>query len=93
MSGVPGLPAGFGVALDQRLRRLEGGRVLIGGSPPRLMRLSDSGARAVDRLAAGAAVPPGGGTARLARHLVAVGMAHPRPPRRPRGGAGVAVVI
>jgi mycofactocin system glycosyltransferase len=93
VSGVPGLPAGFGVALDPRLRRLEGGRVLIGGSPPRLVRLSDSGARAVDRLATGAAVPPGGGTARLARHLVAAGMAHPRPPRRPRDGTGVAVVV
>jgi mycofactocin system glycosyltransferase len=93
VSGAAGLPAGFGVALDPRLRRLEGGRVLIGGSPPRLLRLSESGARAVDRLAAGAAVAAGGGTARLARHLVDAGMAHPRPPRRPGGGAGVAVVI
>ncbi|HEX3606474.1 MAG TPA: mycofactocin biosynthesis glycosyltransferase MftF, partial [Candidatus Dormibacteraeota bacterium] len=95
MSGI-GLPAGFGVALDPRLRRLEDGRVLIGGSPPRLLRLSDAGARAVDRLAAGAAVPAaGGGTAALARRLVAAGMAHPRPPRPPFAAphARVAVVI
>jgi mycofactocin system glycosyltransferase len=94
VSAPPGLPAGFGITLDPGLRRLEGGRVLIGGSPLRLVRLSDAGCRTLDRLAAGATVPGPGAAARLARHLVAAGMAHPRPPRRPRGAtADVAVVI
>ena len=94
MTGAPGMPPGFGVALDPGVRRLEGGRVLVGGSPLRLLRLSGAGARAVDRLAAGEAVPPGGGAARLARHLVSAGLAHPRPPRGGRDAAtAVAVVV
>jgi mycofactocin system glycosyltransferase len=93
VTAPPGLPAGFGVALDPRLRRLEEGRVLIGGTPLRLLRLSDAGARTLDRLVSGATVPAGGAAGRLARHLVAAGMAHPRPPRGPRAAATVAVVV
>jgi mycofactocin system glycosyltransferase len=94
VTAPPGLPAGFGVALDPRVRRVDGGRVLIGGSPLRLVRLSDAGRRTLDRLAAGSTVHGPGATATLARHLVATGMAHPRPPLRPAGGvADVAVVI
>jgi mycofactocin glycosyltransferase len=87
------LPPGFGIALDPRVRRLEGGRVLIGGSPLRLLRLSDAGARSVHRLAGGAAVPAAGPEAPLARRLLDAGMAHPRPAPRRRTGEGVAVVL
>jgi len=94
VTAAPGLPAGFGVALDPRLRRVDRGRVLIGGTPMRLVRLSDAGCRALDRLVGGATVPGPGATATLARHLVAAGMAHPRPPLPPQAGvADVAVVI
>ena len=94
VTAPPGLPAGFGVALDPRVRRVDAGRVLIGGSPLRLVRLSDAGRRTLDRLASGCTVDGPGATATLARHLVATGLAHPRPPLRPRGGvAAVAVVI
>lgn len=93
MTSAPGMPPGFGVALDPGVRRLEGGRVLVGGNPLRLIRLSDTGARTVDRLAAGEAVTSGGGAARLARHLVSAGLAHPRPPRSAADPAAVAVVV
>jgi mycofactocin glycosyltransferase len=93
IAGTRRLPPGFAVALDPRVRPLEGGRVLIGGSPLRLLRLSDGGARAVRRLATGATISATGPDARLARHLVDAGMAHPRPAPRHRGGREVAVVV
>ncbi len=52
----PPLPPGFGVALDPGVRRLDGGRVLLGGSPLRLLRLSPAGSAVVDALAAGEGV-------------------------------------
>jgi mycofactocin glycosyltransferase len=79
------LPGGFRVVLDRRARRLDGGRVLLGGSPLRLFRLSPDGQRLLDRLIAGATVEAGSlavGAAggRLARTLVDAGILHPRPP-------------
>ncbi len=47
------LPPGFGLVLDPATRRLDGGRVLVGGAPLRLLRLTPAGARVVDELAAG----------------------------------------
>ena len=61
------------VVLDDDVRRVDGGRVLLGGDPGRLVRLRDGAV--VDRLAAGA----GGALAALARTLVDGGLAHPRP--------------
>ena len=72
------LPPGSRVALDPGVRRIDGGRVLVGGAPLRLLRVTEAGAALLDRLAAGDAVPTTGGGARLVRRLLAAGMAHPR---------------
>ena len=41
------------VALDRTSRRLDGGRLLVAGSPLTVFRLGAAGARAVDAVAAG----------------------------------------
>lgn len=90
---TPGpLPDGFGIALDERVRRWDGGRSLLGGHPTRLLRLTAAGAAAVDRWAAGA-TPAGNAEHALARRLVAGGHAHPLPPAGPLDPAAVTVVV
>jgi len=37
------LPAGLRIGLDPGVRRIDGGRVLVGGSPLRLLRITESG--------------------------------------------------
>jgi mycofactocin system glycosyltransferase len=81
------------VSVDAGVRRLDGGTVLIGGSPLRLLRLSPGGAALVARLAAGVPVPAAPSAHRLVRSLLAAGLAHPRPPARRPPGPGVAVVV
>ena len=82
------------VALDPSARRTDGGRVVIGGTPLRVLRLTDAGARLLDRLVAGDPVPTAAGASRLVRRLVDGAVLHPRPDvpgtLRP---ADVAVVI
>jgi mycofactocin glycosyltransferase len=83
------LPAGFGIAFDPETQFV-GSEVLFGGSPPRLLRLSAAGMRALGELRGG---PVGSAdSGRLARRLTDTGLAHSRPPalRRP---AEVTVVI
>jgi mycofactocin system glycosyltransferase len=87
------LPAGWRVVLDPQVRRIDGGSVLVGGSPLRLLRLTPAGARLVDRLEAGEPVPQSDGAQRLARRLLDAGMAHPRPGRSTLGNTDVTVVI
>ena len=65
--------------VDGAARRTDDGRVLIGGSPLRILRLTDAGARLLDRLSAGEPVPSGAGARRLVRRLVDGGVLHPRP--------------
>lgn len=73
------LPEGFGVRLDPEARRSGDGRTLRGGSPLRLLRLSEHAANLLAALAAGA--PAASRPARqLARRLCEVGLAHPAPP-------------
>jgi mycofactocin glycosyltransferase len=83
------MPAGFGIAFDPQTQ-VAGSDVLFGGSPPRLLRLSKAGVRALGELRDGPVGSPDSG--RLARRLTDTGLAHPRPPalRRP---AEVTVVI
>lgn len=94
MSAAPAgpLPAGFGVALDADARRLEDGRALLGGHPPRLVRLSAAGAQALRRWEDGAA-PSGDGERALARRLLAAGLAHPLPPAGAIGREAITIVV
>jgi mycofactocin glycosyltransferase len=70
------LPGGFVVALDPRTRRVDGGDVLLGGAPPRMVHL----APAAHALLAGSTLTVDGATsAALARRLLDTGLAHPGP--------------
>ncbi len=70
------LPDGLAVELAADVHRSRDGRLLLGGSPPRLLRLSPAAARL---LAAGGFTVADRGTAVLARRLIDIGAAHPRP--------------
>jgi mycofactocin system glycosyltransferase len=67
-------PAGRRHALDRWVRRDPGGRVLAGGAPGRLVRLSPAGAQALDQLLAGGAPAA---AAPLRDRLRGHGMLHP----------------
>lgn len=79
------LPLGFRVRLDRRVRRLDDGAVLVGGAPPRLLRLAPTAQR---RLSGGELVVDDATSAALARRLLDTGTAHPVPHRK-RSGAAV----
>lgn len=70
-------PEPTALALDVGTRRVDGGRTLIGGSPMRLLRLSERGAAVVDAWTTGRPVGPSAGEQRLARRLVDAGVFHP----------------
>ncbi len=75
------LPAGFSIQCEPDLRVLSRGRVLLGGSPLRLLTLSEVGAAVFDALRAGVTVADAGvGAGTLARRLVSAGYADPMPP-------------
>jgi mycofactocin system glycosyltransferase len=76
------------LVLDPSVRRR--GETLVGGAPRRALRLSPAGWRALDMLGAGRDAPAPARA--LGRRLLAAGMLHPRPERRPPHGA-VTVVI
>ena len=63
---------------DTRLRILDGGRTLLGGSPLRVLRVSQAGASLAQRWLNGAPVPEHGPARQLAQRLVRSGMAHPQ---------------
>lgn len=64
--------------LDAGMRRRDGGRLLAGGMPPRLVRLSEAGARALDAILNGEPTADAA-TQRLARRLEHGGMIHSIP--------------
>jgi len=74
------LPNGFAVELAQDVHRSRDGRLMLGGSPPRLLRLSKSAARVLEP---GRFTVADAATAALARRLVDIGVALPRPPAQP----------
>ncbi len=74
------LPSGFTVEIADDVHRSRDGRLMLGGSPPRLLRLSASAARL---LGPGHFTVADTATAALARRLVDVGVALPRPKARP----------
>ncbi|MFV0257052.1 MAG: mycofactocin biosynthesis glycosyltransferase MftF [Acidimicrobiales bacterium] len=81
------LPEGTVLRADPRLRRREQGRLLIGGSPRRMIRLSAVGAGLVGRWLAGEPLTAASGATSpavtaLARRLIDAGMVHPSPAAR-----------
>jgi mycofactocin system glycosyltransferase len=87
---VTPLPEGFRIALDPATRSYRGGRVLVGGNPGRIIRLTDRGLAAVRELQARGDLQEGAMS--LGRRLVDAGLAHPRP-RLPRSSPDVTVVV
>ena len=69
-----------------------GGRLLAGGTPLRLVSLTDSGARVVSRWRAPSAVGEGPGERRLARRLLDAGILTPHPPPA-RSTAELTIVV
>ncbi|MFI6575079.1 family 2 glycosyl transferase [Nocardiopsis sp. NPDC050513] len=74
------LPPGLGVEIDRAVRLFDEGTVLVGGCPPRAVRLTTDQASALIRWSSGAS-PAGRAERLLARRLVDSGLAHPRPER------------
>jgi mycofactocin system glycosyltransferase len=70
---------GLRVVADGSLQRHSRGTVLMGGSPLRVMRVTENGARLVDRLLAGEAVPDSTAAVALTRRLLDGGLVHPVP--------------
>ncbi len=73
--------------------RLDGGRVIMGGSPLRLLRVSSRASALIDRWQAGATVGDRKGEPVLARRLVSAGAFLPRPGVPQFGPDDVTVVI
>ena len=73
---TPRLPDGWTVRPDPRTWRVDGGATWIGGSPPRVLRLSAAARR---HLAGPELVVADATTAALARLLSDAGVAHPAP--------------
>jgi mycofactocin glycosyltransferase len=71
------VPRGFGIELDPVAKQLDE-TTLFGGSPARIIRLSEAGRRALAELRAGPVESAAAGV--LARRLTDAGLAHPRPP-------------
>ncbi|MFZ4517267.1 MAG: mycofactocin biosynthesis glycosyltransferase MftF [Microthrixaceae bacterium] len=80
-------------SVDPEVRRLDGGRLLLGGSPLRLFRMTEGGARLLDRVAAGADVEARPGEARLLNALIDAGVVNLRPERGPWSAAEVTLVV
>lgn len=70
------LPDGFGVRIDPKVRTYRDGRVLIGGSPTRMLKLAPSAAAMIGDGFLEVTDPQ---TAVVARRLLDSGVANPRP--------------
>ena len=85
------------LVLDGSVRRAGHGRVLIGGSPLILLRLTDAGAALIDRIEAsgsgGAEISGGAVTEALVDRLLDGGIVHPVPSEGAFGLHDVTVVI
>ena len=65
--------------LDPAVEVLDGGRALLGGDPTRLLRLSDAGARTVERWRVDGLEPETRAERKLVDRLLDAGMLHPQP--------------
>ena len=74
------LPAGFAVQLPADVHRSRNGRLMLGGSPPRLLRLTPAAAQL---LQPGYFTVADRASAVLARRLMDSGVVNPRPPACP----------
>ncbi|MBY6682656.1 mycofactocin biosynthesis glycosyltransferase MftF [Rhodococcus sp. BP-316] len=83
------LPDGFGVRIDPRVRTLSNGRVLLGGSPTRMVMLAPAAAAMIGDGFLRVSDPD---SATVARRLLDSGVANPRPMSTP-SAADVTVVI
>jgi mycofactocin glycosyltransferase len=81
-----------GFVLDCWVRRTDGGRVLVGGAPARLVRLTVAGASTLDRALAGD-LPHDGESAKLVDRLVGHGLLHPTGAPAPRVPSAVQAVV
>lgn len=84
---------GLTIVADTSLRRHDDGRVLVGGSPLRVVRLAERGARHLDNLLDGEPVPSSPGVLRLVRRLLDIGLVQPAPRSSPHSLSDVTVVI
>ncbi|MBO0856607.1 MAG: mycofactocin biosynthesis glycosyltransferase MftF, partial [Nocardia sp.] len=78
---------------DARLRLSADGRLVIGGSPLRILRLSAAGARHMRAWLAGEPVGGEPGVQALAQRMVAAGIVHPRPIGGRYSNGDVSVVV
>lgn len=85
--------AGARFVPDGGLRVLEDGRVLVGGSPLRVVRLSDAGAAVARGLLDGAPLGDSDAETALARRLLDGGLVHPVPGPGPHRPSEVTVVV
>jgi mycofactocin system glycosyltransferase len=94
------------LTLDPRVRVRDGGRTLLGGDPPRVLRLSDAGAAVVRGLTGGATVTADGASGSpgdvdldssavrsLARRLLDAGLAHSIPVAGPTDELTVVIPV
>ena len=70
------LPDGFGVRIDARVRSFAGGRVLVGGSPTRMLKLAPAAAAMIDEDFVEVVDAQ---SAAVARRLLDSGIGNPRP--------------
>jgi len=85
----PRLPDGFGIRIDPKVRAYSGGRVLIGGSPMRMLKLAPA---AAEMIGDGYLEVVDSQTAVVARRLLDSGIANPRPMSTP-SPSDVTVVV
>ncbi|MFF4255185.1 mycofactocin biosynthesis glycosyltransferase MftF [Streptomyces sp. NPDC001663] len=84
------LPHGFAVELAADTHRSRDGHLMLGGSPPRLMRITPTAVRLLEdgRFAVTDAT-----SAALARRLLDAGVAHPRPELQPVRDTTIAIPV
>lgn len=83
------LPDGFGIRIDPKVRTYSGGRVLIGGSPTRMLKLAPNAAAMIGDGYLEVVDPQ---SAVVARRLLDSGVANPRPMSTP-SPSDVTIVI
>lgn len=90
-TGLPeGLPAGTRLMIGRDVWRYDGGRVLVGGAPTRVVRVSPA---AADLVRDGTLEVGDGASARLAETLLQAGIAHPDPDALPPVSLGDLTVV